>query len=146
MNNEMTVKMHRKCIPDIIKLENGEYIDEKQIVDMCDFIDSRFDCADFRLVSILRILYAYSHLLSDKTIARIKNSVLSFKYWIDEPGEDSMCYWSENHQIIFYSCEYLAGQYYPDEIFKNSQMTGSEHMAKAKPRILNWLLNRWKSG
>src|SRR5690554_6645403 len=142
----MTVKMFKKCIPDIIKLEKGEKIAEQQIIDMCNFIDSRFDCADFRLVSILRILHAYSHLLSDKTIAKIKKSVLSFKYWIDEPGEDSMCYWSENHQIIFYSCEYLADQYYFDEVFKNSKMTGSEHMAKAKPRILNWFLYRWNYG
>ncbi len=146
MNEEMTIKMFNKCIPDIILLEQGKRIDEKQVTDMCDFIDSRYDCADFRLCSILRVLYSYSHLLSEKTLNRIRDTVLSFKYWMDEPGEDSMCYWSENHQIIFHVCEYLAGQYYPDDIFTNSGLTGTQHMRKARPKIENWLSNRWKYG
>ena len=43
--------------------------------------------------------------------------MLDFKYWMDEPGSDAMCYWSENHQILFHTCEILAGQLYPERIF-----------------------------
>ena len=41
--------------------------------------------------------------------------MLRFKYWRDEPGADAMCYWTENHQILFFACAALAGQLYPDE-------------------------------
>ena len=146
MNEEMTLKMNEKCFPGIRDLDEGKSIDETQITGMCDFIDSRFDCADFRMVTILRTLYAYRDFLSEGTIARIRETVLSFKYWMDEPGEDTMCYWSENHQIIFHSCEYLAGQYYPGEAFSNTGMTGREHMQKARPKILRWLRYRWDYG
>ena len=146
MNEEMTLKMNEKCFPGIRDLDAGNPIDEEQITGLCDFIDSRFDCADFRMVTILRTLYAYRELLSESTLARIEETVLSFKYWMDEPGEDTMCYWSENHQLIFHTCEYLAGQYYPDEIFTNTGMTGRAHMEKARPKILRWLKYRWDYG
>ena len=146
MNEEMTLKMNEKSFPGIRDLDGGKSIDETQITGMCDFIDSRFDCADFRMVTILRTLYAYRDLLSAGTVDRIRDTVLGFKYWMDEPGEDTMCYWSENHQLIFHACEYLAGQYYPDEIFTNTGMTGRAHMEKARPKILRWLRYRWDYG
>lgn len=146
MNEEMTLKMNEKSFPGIRDLDGGKSIDETQITGMCDFIDSRFDCADFRMVTILRTLYAYRDLLSAGTVDRIRDTVLGFKYWMDEPGEDTMCYWSENHQLIFHACEYLAGQYYPDEIFTNTGMTGRAYMEKARPKILRWLRYRWDYG
>jgi hypothetical protein len=142
----MTLKMFNKCIPEIVLLERGERIDESQIERICDFIDSRFDCADFRMLCVLRILYAYRDLVSERSVLRMKRTVLSFKYWMDEPGEDSMCYWSENHQIIFHACEFLAGKLYPEESFTNSGLTGEEHVLKARPKILTWLSWRWKYG
>ena len=33
-----------------------------------------------------------------------------------KPGCD-MTYWSENHRLLFAAAEYLAGQYWPDELF-----------------------------
>jgi len=57
-----------------------------------------------------------------------------------------MCYWSENHQILFASAEYLAGQKYPDTVFPKSGLTGKEHMAKARKRALDWMEMRWKYG
>lgn len=146
MNEEMTRKMNEKSFPGIRDLDKGKSVDEGQIIELCDFIDSRFDCADFRVVTILRTLYAYRDLLSDGTVARIRKTVLHFKYWMDEPEIDTMCYWSENHQIIFHSCEYLAGQYYPDAIFTNTGMTGREHMEKARLKVLRWLKYRWEYG
>ena len=109
------------CFPDIIKLHHGEPADESQIVVLLDYIDARHDCADFRLVSILRSLYCYHALLSPQITAAMKRTVLGFKYWMDEPGHDSMCYWSENHQLLFAACEYLAVScIHP----KHSPMTG----------------------
>lgn len=146
MDIDMKVKMGPKCFHGIRELHNGAKIEEQQILDICSYIDSRLDCADFRMVSIIRTLYAYRELLSEKTIEKIKNTILTFKYWMDEPGDDSMCYWSENHQILFASVEYLAGQFYPEHIFTNSNMTGSEHLEKARLKILRWLGYRFKYG
>ncbi|MBQ3127636.1 MAG: hypothetical protein IJC13_01205, partial [Clostridia bacterium] len=82
-----------------------------------EYMNKRFDCADFRAQMLFKIYKDCP--LSDRCSALIKSTFLGFKYFMDEPGDDSMCYWSENHQILFAVSEYLAGQEWPDEIFTN---------------------------
>ena len=142
----MKIKMGQKSFKGMKDLDEGRRIDESQIEPICRFVDERFDCADFRALPLLKTLYAYSDHLSNGTIERIKGSLLGFKYWMDEPGDDSMCYWSENHQLLFHTCEYLAGNLFPDEIFTNSNMTGKQHVEKSKWKILQWLLHKWQYG
>lgn len=142
----MSIKMNHKCFPGIQMLSRGEPIDEAQILEILPFIDTRYDCADFRLVCILRSLYAYAGLISKETLAAMKKTVLGFRYWMDEPGQDSMCFWSENHQLLFATCEYLAGQLYPGEVFSNSGMTGEEHFKKGKVAVRRWLKRRFELG
>ncbi len=128
-------------------LENGiEVEDWGLITGACEYIDGRYDCSDFRLQSMIRILYVHSDKVEGNTLNRMKETFLNFKYWMDQPGEDSMCFWSENHQILFSASEYLIGQYYPDEVFVNDGMTGREHMEIARERILIWLEQRWLYG
>jgi hypothetical protein len=83
---------------------------------------------------------------SAELLRHAKSATLGFKYWPDEPGVDSMCSWTENHQILFSATAYLAGQLYPDEVFANSGRTGREMMAVHRPRIDCWLEMRFKSG
>lgn len=128
------------------KLENGEAVDFTELDDTFTFIENRYDCSDFRLQSLLRMMYEHPDKLDTKTAAKIKETLLGFKYWMTEPGEDSMCFWSENHQILFAASEYLAGQLYPDEIFVNDGQTGRQHMESARKRILDWLEFRWRYG
>jgi hypothetical protein len=156
MSNErditMTVKMNNKCFPDIEKLARGERADESQIAELLAFIDRRYDCADFRMVCILRSLYDFPHLLSGEMAERMRRTVLGFKYWMDEAGgaagggDDSICWWSENHQLLFAACEYLAGQLYPAAIFPNSGMSGEQHRLKAKKRLEYWFETRFALG
>ena len=94
----------------------------------------------------MRILYRHREKLSEADYHKIRRIFLDFKYWMDQPGRDSMCYWSENHQILFASAEYLAGQLWPDAVFANSGLTGREHRAMARERILTWLEQRWLYG
>lgn len=109
-----------------------------------DYMNSRFDCADFRAQMLFKI---YKDCAIDARCSElIKNAFLGFKYFIDEPGDDSMCYWSENHQILFAVSEYLAGQEWPDEIFTNSGITGREHFKKAEIRIDAWMKQRFDYG
>jgi hypothetical protein len=113
-----------------------------------EYINERFDCSDFVMLGIIRLLYQFgqSPSLSPELIQCSQNCLLDFKYWPDEPGLDSMCYWTENHQIMFSTNEYLAGQLYPDKIFSNSGMTGKDKIAKARPRIMKWLELRYMTG
>lgn len=75
-------------------------------------------------------------------------------------GQD-MTYWSENHRILFATAEYLAGQLWPDDQFvsmrayrkegpngalRKGDMTGREHMAHARKRVLRWLDERLRIG
>ena len=111
-----------------------------------DFINGQYDCADFQLATLVRILYDFRDEVPDSVLTKIESILLNFRYWMDEPGENGMCYWSENHQILFASSEYLIGQLYPDSIFYNNGLTGSEHMEKAKILILDWLEMKWEYG
>lgn len=104
-------------------------------------VKRRLDCSDFIMAGFLRLLYLYGDdpRLPVKAKNALTDSALNFKYWIDEPGRDSMCYWSENHQVLYHSAEYLAGSMFPDRVFPNSGMTGREHAAKGKRLLEQWL-------
>ena len=114
----------------------------------CEKLDTRVDCADFAAASLLRILYLdrETAALTEEQRAQIQGAVRGFKYWLDQPGSDKMCYWSENHQILFHSAELLAGQLFPDDAFDNSGWTGAEHRAHAEPLVLRWLDFRGRFG
>ncbi len=129
------------------ELTQGERaIDWNRLEGTLEYIDKQYDCSDFRLVNLIRILYEYEQHIPGNTLGEIEHTLFNFRYWWDEPEENSMCYWSENHQILFASAEYLAGQRYPDRIFPNSGLTGREHRDKARKRIMDWLEMRWKYG
>ncbi len=110
--------------------------------------NSRLDCADFKMAAFLRLLYLYrsDENLPPDLLQKVTEAVLNFKYWIDEPGRDSMCYWSENHQILFHSDEYLAGALFPEEVFTNTGMTGREHMEKGRRLMERWFSWRERFG
>ena len=129
------------------ELENGiEVEDWGEVTGACEYIDGRYDCSDFRFQSMIRILYKHSDKVEKNTLNTMKSTFLGFKYWMDQPGEDSMCFWSENHQILFATSEYLIGKYYPEEVFLNDGKSGAEHMEIARERILIWLEQRWLYG
>lgn len=142
----MAIKMNAKCFKDIIILDQGQKIDEQQILDLVEFVNHRYDCADFRLICLIKTYLDYKKLLSNKTKIAIEESMLNFKYWMDEPGDDGMCFWSENHQLLFHSCEYLAGMLFPNRIFTNDGKKGFEHQEKARIKILRWLKYKFAYG
>lgn len=125
----------------ISRLALGDPIDEGVVYEALESVNTRQDCADFSAVGLLRILYQFAESphLSPALADAIRHTLLHFKYWIDEPSQEMMCFWSENHQILFHSAEYLAGQLFADEIFPNVGQRGRWHMEKAKPKILRWI-------
>jgi hypothetical protein len=130
---------------ELLRMAAGEVMHEGIFHAALDYIDERRDCADFVLHSILRLLYQFDQ-VSPELLERARETVLNFKYWPDEPGLDSMCTWTENHQILFSAGAYLAGQMFPEETFSNSGQSGREKMKIARPRILRWLDLRFRTG
>ncbi|MEG1864698.1 MAG: hypothetical protein RR199_05180 [Alistipes sp.] len=130
-----------------LDLTSGDkIIDWNRLDGTLEYINGQYDCSDFRLVNLIRIIYQYGNRIPVETKAKIDSTLLNFRYWWDEPGGNSICYWSENHQILFASAEYLVGQKYPDTVFPKSGLTGKEHMEKARKRALDWMEMRWKYG
>lgn len=123
-------------------------IHEPLLLRVVGFVNRRYDCADFTIHLLLRILYQYadSPLLASSTIAAIEEAVLDFKYSPWEPGSDSMCSWTENHQILFAAAEYLAGRRYPGVVFANEGRTGAAKQEWAAARIGRWLELRFTTG
>lgn len=133
---------------ELVRLAAGGPVHEGVFTAALDFIDARKDCSDFILHAFIRLLYQFKQnpAFTPVLLERIKRTVLGFKYWPDEPGIDSMCTWTENHQILFNAAGYLLGQMYPDEVFANSEQTGLEKMAITRSRILRWLDLRFRTG
>lgn len=132
--------------PGLRELSRGESVDETPILDLLCFVDARLDCADFRALTACKLALDHRDQLSAATLASIAASLRGFKYWLDEPGTDSVCYWSENHLLIFATAEYLAGGLWPDEVFSNAGITGAEHRDKGRRRLTRWLTDRQRFG
>ena len=50
--------------------------------------------------------------------------MLGFRYWMDEPGNDVMWYFSENHALLFHTACHLAGTLLPDATFTRQAAQG----------------------
>ena len=114
----------------------------------CDFIAARKDCADFAIQGLLRIMYweRKEQHLSDALNALMKDTILGFKYWVDEPGDTVMYMGSENHRLLFHVAEWMAGQLFPTEEFTNSGMRGLYHSTKGRMYITEWFRQRGRFG
>ncbi|HPO16638.1 MAG TPA: hypothetical protein PLI09_24590 [Candidatus Hydrogenedentes bacterium] len=125
----------------VARMAVGRPIDIETVRSSLEAVENRSDCADFRVAGLLRLMYLFgaSPQMPDDVRARIQETLTRFKYWIDEPGTDNMCYWSENHQILFHSDEYLAGNLYEKEVFTNAGINAAQHRDKGKRLVEQWL-------
>jgi hypothetical protein len=135
---------------EIAKMALGMWADVKEsvILETVAGINQRKDCSDFYLAGLLGMMHRYGDDPAFPASLRepLEACVLDFRYWADEPGADAMWFWSENHQILFHTCEILAGQLYPDRIFTNNGQTGAWHRQRGEERALSWLLKRGAGG
>jgi hypothetical protein len=135
---------------EIAKMELAQWdkVDADVVREAIARVNARGDCSDFEMVGLLGVLYRYgNHEAFPETLrAPLEACVLDFKYWHDEPGTDAMCYTTENHSILFHTCEILAGQLFPDEVFSNVGKSGTWHREKGERRALDWLRTRGRRG
>lgn len=134
---------------DIAKLSNGaEAVNPLALQAALDFVNQRKDPGDFTFNALIRLYYMFQgtgRLTTDQEAA-IRQAMLDWKYWLDEPGTTYVEMWTENHQILNHSAEYLAGQLFPDQVFNNNGQTGQWHMEHARPLILQWIELRARTG
>ncbi|MDD4368263.1 MAG: hypothetical protein PHP39_04890, partial [Oscillospiraceae bacterium] len=111
--------------------------DEARMLADCDLIERRVDCADFLICGYIRYQHCFG--LPPVVSARLREVLLDFRYWMDQPGSDGMCFWSENHALMFYSSAMFAGERYPDDYFSRAGLTGRELALTARSKVLVWL-------
>lgn len=111
--------------------------DDKELKITLQQIDRRMDCADFMTCALIRLMKLYE--LSEDMKGEIKQVMLNFRYWMDEEGQDGMCFWSENHALMFYQTGYFFGMEYEEEVFTRSKKTGRLLYETSKERIKEWL-------
>lgn len=114
-------------------------VDRNLLFNTLDLIEKRVDCADFELCGLFRLLHLHGDLLDEEVMGRVKEVVLGFRYWMSMKGSDAMCFWSENHSLMFYMCAYEAGRMYPDEYFELAKMSGRELFEFGKKNLEDWI-------
>lgn len=128
-----------RCYTDSLTQE-----DIKEIFKSLDQIESRRDCSDFLTCALVRFIKLYP--MSEELSARCREVMLNYRYWMDENGSDGMCFWSENHSLMFFVSAYLAGSFYPDDLFVRSGKTGKEMEKTARTRIFDWMKETLREG
>jgi len=109
-------------------------------------IEERWDCSDFSILPLLRLWRDARATLAPALARRLRAAVLDYRYWIDEPGDDVMWFWSENHVLCFHTAQLVAGRLFPDETFPNSGKTGRRHAAQAAARLDRWFASILEHG
>nr|WP_288828339.1 hypothetical protein [uncultured Clostridium sp.] len=111
--------------------------DIELLYETLDQIESRYDCSDFLVCGLVRYLKNYP--VNEDLAKRVKEVLLNWRYWMDQNGSDAMCFWSENHSLMFYICAMNAGEMYPDEYFPRADMTGRELFKTGRAKVEAWL-------
>lgn len=111
---------------------------ERIITDELPGIRARKDCSDFHFIIVLYCYRTFSEQMTEHLKTEIEEVMLGYRYWIDEPGDDVMWFFSENHALLFHICQYLAGSWLPEQLFTNSGLTGSELGQKAELLLEQW--------
>ena len=65
-----------------------------------DLIKKRVDCSDFLMCGLLRYIHEYG--LPEEVKDEAKDAITDYRYWMTMKGADGMCFWSENHSLMFW--------------------------------------------
>ncbi|WP_425287432.1 hypothetical protein [Paramesorhizobium deserti] len=146
--DEISVHGEPDNVTALARLGSGRFGPEtdRMIADTLPTIVDCHDCADFALVPLLWCRIVYESNIAPAVVADIDEAILSYRYWMDEPGNDVQWYFSENHALLFHTAAYLAGALLPEARFKRSGRTGREQSAVGLSRVRAWLdhFGKWE--
>ncbi|MFG3690321.1 hypothetical protein [Micromonospora sp. NPDC047740] len=125
----------------------GAQVSDKALEVALGMLTNRADCADFEAVGLMHLWHrvpseGWAAGLRD----RVRQALLGFKYWIDQPGLDAMCYFTENHQLVWHTAETLAGEAFPDDTFTNTGWSGAKHAEHGRTLAREWIERRLAGG
>jgi hypothetical protein len=110
-------------------------------------ITNRADCADFEILGLLHLWHRVPEPSWPPAVrAAVREALLGMKYWIDQPGLDAMCYFTENHQLVWHTAEYLTGIAFQEETFSNTGWTGAGHAKHGADLARAWLRAKLAGG
>ena len=127
----------------VVRLHEGETPDnlEEILTSHLDWVNEKRDCSDFRLIIMVYMYVRFSDRFTEKLRREVEEAMAGYRYWIDEPGDDVMWFFSENHALMFHICQYFAGKSMPKRIFSCSGLTGEEACKKAEGLLDIWFEN-----
>jgi len=113
--------------------------DKAKISKMLDhglsLIEQLYDCSDFRIEILTRILLGYNDVIGKENEKKILSTLTKFPF--NDNSCHSMCTWTENHQLILDVSEYLLGNKYPTLTFYNNT-SGRELAIVAYSHLNDW--------
>ncbi|OQB54001.1 MAG: hypothetical protein BWX97_00296 [Firmicutes bacterium ADurb.Bin146] len=127
----------------VIMLHEGETPDnlEDILSNHLEWVNEKRDCSDFHLIIMVYMYVRFKDQFTDKLRQEVEDAMAGYRYWIDEPGDDVMWFFSENHALMFHICQYFAGKSLPERIFTCSGLTGKEACKKAEKLLDIWFDN-----
>jgi hypothetical protein len=127
--------------------DEGVVVREEDLATALRFVADRCDCADFETVGLMLLWHRVPADRWESGLReRVRDALLAFKYWIDQPGLDAMCYFTENHQMVWHTAETLVGEAFADEKFTNAGWTGAQHAEHGREMALAWIRRKLTSG
>ncbi|WP_028926349.1 hypothetical protein [Pseudonocardia acaciae] len=126
---------------------DGAAVDARDLAAPLGMVGSRADCADFEAVGVLHLLHRVPpQRWPAGERERVGAALLGFKYWIDQPGLDAMCYFTENHQLVWHTAELLAGEAFGDAVFTNTGWSGARHAEHGRALAVEWMRRKLTGG
>ncbi len=108
-------------------------------------VDNRADCADFEVIGLAHLLHK-ARRWAPGVRESVETAVTGLRYWIDQPGLDAMCFFTENHQLIWHTAEILMGELFGDRTFTATGWSGAQHAAHGRELARQWFDIRLPGG
>lgn len=127
---------------------NSDFTTLQMLENDIDTVVNKADCSDFSIVMYYQLIKMNKekNFLPQGIKEKLKSAILNYRYWYDEPGNDVMWFYSENHALMFHTSELLMGQLYPEETFQNANITGEEHYQRGYSRLIEWFKRFFREG
>jgi hypothetical protein len=94
----------------------------------------------------LALRYRRSKYFSKETFTTIRAASLAYCYTSENPGNDYIDFTSESRQLLFLTCEILAGYLSPKQTFSQSGKPGAWHVQRSEEMVIKWLQQRGQYG
>ncbi|GAB3623015.1 hypothetical protein GCM10027418_10970 [Mariniluteicoccus endophyticus] len=128
-----------------VALDPDREVTPDDVADALRMVRSRCDCADFETVGLVNLLHR-ARRWAPGLREDVLDALADMKYWIDEPGLDAMCWFTENHQLVWHTAELLVGQLLADRTFSNNGWTGAQHAEHGLQLAKDWIRARLAGG